>query len=73
MNTMLIRSLMPARLVQPPAGLQCVCQHCRQRERARGAARTSITDGQDVTGSRFAGTSNTDFGMRVRLARLKSP
>jgi hypothetical protein len=30
-------------------------------------------DGEDVTGSRAGGTSNSDLGLRLRLATLKSP
>jgi len=73
MNIMLIRSPMPALLVAPPAGQHRVCHRWRQRDHARGAARTSFTDAQDVITSCPGSTLNTNIGMRVRLARPQSP
>jgi hypothetical protein len=64
---------MPALLDQPLAEQHRVCYRWRQRDHACRAERTLLNDGKDVTGSRPGGTSNTDLGMRVRLASLKSP
>lgn len=73
MNITPIRRPTLAPLIWLPAGLPCVHHRCRQRDHARGAARTSFSDVEDVTGSRLGGTSNGDLGLRVRLAWLKSP
>jgi hypothetical protein len=75
MNTMLIQSPMSSLLVQSSAGLHRVYSRCRlrDRDRTRGVARTSFTDGQDVIGRCPDDTSNTDFAIRVRPAWLKSP
>jgi hypothetical protein len=56
-----------------PRGLPCVHHRCRRRDHASGAARTSLSDGEDVTGSRSGGTSNSDPELSVRLPGLKSP
>jgi hypothetical protein len=73
MNIMFIRSPMPALLVQLPAGHHRAYDRWRRRDRARRAHRTSFTDGECVTGSRAGRTSNSDLGLRLRLATLKSP
>jgi hypothetical protein len=73
MNTMLIQSPMSSLLAQSSAGPHRVYYRCRLRERARGVAQPSFTDGQEVIGHCLDDTSNTDFAIRVRPAWLKSP
>ena len=73
MSIMLIRSPMTAPLVRQLAGQHRVDRRWMHRDHARGAARASFTEGDDITGSRLGGASITDFGMRVRQDRPKSP
>ena len=73
MNTMLIRSQMPALLVAPPAGQHHVCHRWIHSERVRGTARTPCTYAEGVTGCSPGGRLNTDIGMRVQRDRPKSP
>jgi hypothetical protein len=73
MNITRIRRPMLAPLIWRPAEPPCVYHRCRHRDHTSGAPRTSLTDGEDVAGSRRGGTSNSDLGLRVRRASIKSP
>jgi len=73
MNITPLRQPMPAPLILLPAGLPCVYHRWWHRDHASSAPRTSSTDVEDIDGSHRGGTSNGDLGLRVRLARLKSP
>jgi len=73
MNITPIRRTLPVQPLWLPAGLPCVYHHWRQCHHVRAAPNTSLTGVEDVTSSRSGGTSNGDFGLRLRPARLKSP
>jgi len=73
MNITPFRRPMPAPPIWLPAGLHRVYRRCKHRDDASSAPRTSLTDGEDVTGSRRGDTSSGDLGLRVRPAWLKSP
>jgi hypothetical protein len=73
MNITHLRRPMPAPLLWLPAGLPCVYHRWRYRDHASSAPRTSFADGEDVNGGRHGAASNSDLGLRVRLAWLKSP
>jgi hypothetical protein len=73
MNITPTRPTLLAPLSWLPPGLPCVHHQWRHRDHTRTAPRTSLTGGENVTGSRPGWTSNGDLGLRVRLAWLKSP
>jgi hypothetical protein len=73
MNVTLLRRPGPAPLIWLPAGLPCDYHRRKHCGHASIAPRTPSTDGEDVNGSHHGATSNSDLGLRLRLARLKSP
>jgi hypothetical protein len=73
MNTTPIQRPMLAPLIRLPAGLHCNYHHRRHCDHASSAPRTPSTGGEDVNASHRGATSNSDLGLRVRLASLKSP
>jgi hypothetical protein len=73
MNTTPIRRSMLAPLIWLPDGPPCVYHRTWHRDHASSAPRTSLADGEGVNCSRLGAMSNSDLGLRVLLALLKSP
>jgi hypothetical protein len=73
MNIKLVRSPMPVLLVQPLGGPDRVHHRCKYRNPAPRSSRTWRAEDEDANTDRQSETLITDFGMRVRPGRLKSP
>jgi hypothetical protein len=73
MNIKLVRSPMPALLVQPLGGQDRVHHRRKYRNPAPGTSRTWRAEDEDANTGCQSETLITDFGVRVRPGRLKSP